>query len=231
MWCTPWLALLLLFSATAAGAQNPARQVGVPRSAAIIAALDVGTLPDAFTSRCGRSLHGAFGTGAYFGARVSRGWLVGQVDTRAVWENMDTGCDLGLHIVRVGDELYEERRTQFEGLPSVPFAMSTVRLGAEAWRGPVRLVALAGTGVVWSRRLVPVGVVAGGAALGSGARSLLIEVELAQVHLRTTQSRGRFRLTPAGVEDLGTTDASIRLRPTMFTVRAGVAWALRSLSS
>jgi hypothetical protein len=192
----------------------------------LIAALDAGSLPDAFTSRCGRSLDGALGTGVYLGVRASRGAFVGQVDTRLVWENMATGCDLSLRIVRVGDNLFEHRWIEFDGLPSVPFALSSIRAGAELRTGSVRLAGMGGAGVVWARRPLPAGLVAGSASIGRGTRALFVEMDLTQPHLRTTESRARFRPTPDGDEDLGTADVDITLRPTMFTVRAGLVWAL-----
>lgn len=218
------LACLLMSAPCAVRAQDYSSEHVAARSLSLIAALDVGTLPDAFTSRCGRSLGGVPGTGLYLGARASRGALVGVVDTRLVWENVATGCDLSLRIVWIADNIGEHRSIRFDGLPSVPFTLSSARAGAQVQRGAVRLAGTAGGGVVWSRRLVPLAVGAVSASIGRGARSFLIEADLAQLYVRTSESRARFQIRPEA--DLGTTVVDVVLRPTMFTLRAGMVWAV-----
>lgn len=220
------LACLLIQAPFAVRAQDSSGPRDASRSVSLIAAVDVGTLPDAFTSRCGRSLQGAPGTGLYLGARASRGALVGQVDTRLVWENVATGCDLSLRIFWVADGIGEYRTIRFDGVPSVPFALSSARAGAQMQRGAVRVAGTAGGGVVWSRRLVPLAGGAVSASIGRGARSFLVEAELAQLYVRTTESRARFRISPQGETDLGTTVVDVVLRPTMFSLRAGMVWAV-----
>ncbi len=220
------LACLLVHAPRAVRAQDHSTPQDASRSVSLIAAVDVGTLPDAFTSRCARSLQGAPGTGFYFGARASRGALVGLVDTRLVWENAATGCDLSLRIFWIADNIGELRTMRFDGVPRVPFALSSARVGAQVQRGALRLAGTAGGGVVWSRRLVPLAVGAASASIGRGARSLLVEAELAQLHVRTSESRARFQISPQGETDLGTTVVDLVLRPTMFSVRAGIVWAV-----
>src|SRR4051812_34229970 len=77
-----------------------------PRRLAVAVALDAGTLPDAFTSRCGRTNTGTMGWGAQFAALTRlRHWLVVQGDVSGVVNAVGTGCTSDLPMKMIAPDV------------------------------------------------------------------------------------------------------------------------------
>ena len=191
-------------------------------------ALDLGNIPDAFTSRCGRELGGPPSRGAYVAAAVRFGRsLFVQGDTRGVQQVRDGGCTADLPIVMLGDNLYETR-PGFEFSPSTPAApllMSTLRGGFEFGPAVLRTNVKGGGGVVWGGRKIPVAVGSLGAAFGRSKHALYVELEMAQAWVRAYEPREVFRHDSNGAPAVVSRSVVHRmLKPSFFALRAGLVF-------
>lgn len=173
---------------------GPAALGQVPRDFAITLGADAGILPDAFTTRCGRSRTGMAGVSGFGAVRyqpVGASAYI-QVDLR-VARAENGACTADLPIAWLSPTEYETRPgvRYSEELPRSPFGASLVRVGAERRARAFLAGVFAGTGLAWARRPVPLA--AGGLSLGIGHGPLRLTVEgertLAWVGGEETRSR------------------------------------------
>lgn len=197
----------------------------------VIVSTEIGALPDAFTSRCGRKLVGMPGIGG--GLALRQTWsrrLVAQLDTRVVFASASGGCDADLPTVQLPNGVIESRPGAWfdDAVPTTPLATSGLRLGVAQVMGPARVSVTGGGGFVWARRPLPLANVAFAATLGGHRRALFVEVDRAQVWVRGTETRSQYMPGPHGTVNLGTRTFRRQFRPPWVTIRAGVALDLRS---
>ncbi|MGH7713692.1 MAG: hypothetical protein ACREOG_20585 [Gemmatimonadaceae bacterium] len=191
-----------------------------------VIALDAGPLPDAFTSRCGRSLIGMAGWGAYVAIAARRGSFGLQGDTRAIVSSQTGGCTADLPVVVLGEDLYEARPGwRFsEGIPQVPLLVSTLRGAFEFGPSALRTTAKTGGGVVWGQRKTPVAVASLSTAFGQAARAFYLEFEVMQSWINATEEREIFSYGPVQRTTISHSIIEKRLKPRWFTLRAGMAF-------
>jgi len=190
-----------------AGLAAPARHVAAqaasadPHHVALGVALGAGTIPDAFSSRCGRENTGSLGWGAQFSALARpRRVLVVQADARATFQTLSTGCTADLPLRQLAPNVYETRPgADFPGgTPHVPMASTTVRVGLETPRSLPLVRLSAGGGAVLGQRVLPVGI----AALGMGTRGrgkrIYGEVEYSISRTSASERRDVWTYPPGG---------------------------------
>lgn len=201
------------------------REAPSPYRHGVLLTLGFGTLPDAFTSRCGREGSGSAGPGlgAAVLARLPRG-LVVQGDAHAVLDAIDMGCDAILHVRNLGPGLYETLPGAVveDGTPTVPLARTTLRVGLETPPSLPLLRATVGGGAIWTGGMAPIAV----ATLGAGTRGRVqryyAELEAAVTRVRATERRERHQADATGDRIVGVTTVPLVLRPVWLTLNVGV---------
>lgn len=224
-------AVAALLTAMAPVAATAQARGAAPVSATF--ALMAQTVPDAFSSRCGRDNMGSVGSGlsAALLRRFGRGFGV-QADAQLLLGSMGMGCDLGLSLRTISPSEYETRPgADFpDGLPHRRYASSSVRAVYEVRRWAPILRATAGGGALWAARPVPMGVASLGMAARGGRVRGFGELEYAVSRVSASERRERFAFDEATGRNrsLGVTTVSLTRVPRWTTLRAGVEIPLRT---
>jgi hypothetical protein len=191
----PVLACIALFVGSVSGAQQV--EVTDPHRWAATIALDGGTLPDEFVTRCGFGSDPTPSLGAGLGLLFRPGrWLVAGADTRLSISPVGLGCKLTIPApVRIGPNEYENYSPKGypNGAPADPLVRSALHIGVETPPGSPLLRATVGIGVTWASDRTPFGTVAiGGGSRGRGAR-FYWGLETSVCRVNVTETHTRFR--------------------------------------
>ncbi|MGZ9247242.1 MAG: hypothetical protein ACXW61_15765 [Gemmatirosa sp.] len=216
------LVLALVCTGSSAGAQA---RGATPLSVTL--GLIAQSVPDAFSSRCGRENSGSVGSGVSAGLlrRLGRGFGV-QADAQLLMGSMRMGCITNLPIHTISPTEYETRPgvDYPNALPHRRYASTTLRAVYEVrlWRPILR--ATAGGGALWAARPAPVGVASLGLAARGGRVRAFGDIEYAVSRVPASERRERFELDSytVGYRSLGVTTVRLVRVPRWTTVRAGV---------
>ncbi len=175
-----------------------------PHRNAVALSFDVGSFPDAFSTRCG-SLDGG---GGGFGAGISaihrpRPAIIVEGDLRASWMPIGFGCDLPLEIVQISPNVYETRPGYgpVAGTAYLPLVRTLLRVGVETPPTIAPIVrATIGAGMIWSGHPTPLGSLALGVSSSNSGPRVYAEFEENISRVREYEPRARFSVDSTGNE-------------------------------
>ena len=198
----------------------------VPRGWAVTLGLDAGVLPDAFTSRCGRSRTGMEGLSGFGSVRyqpAEAGPYI-QLDLR-VARAENGACTLDLPVVMLSPTEYETRPgvSYSPAIPRSPFGASVVRVGAERRLRAVAAGIYAGAGLAWARRPVALGAAGLSLGVGRGPLRWTLEGERTLAWVGGAETRSRRALGPPDRE-LGQRVIRNHHPQPWTVVRVGLSW-------